>query len=130
MIHAGLHLLLIRAHADNKRRRLLASTKANRSSNHAATGASAQQPAQRQPPPILQPFTDLIQYEAFCSKVHKEIERVGTALSSAGVPTRVRFNGFGDSNVTLLRMLDDVDNTQRIGGEAILRIDGRSVTAA
>ena len=47
------------------------------------------------------------------------------ALSIAGVPCDLQINYVGECGRELVKLLDE-DRTQKIGGEAILRIDNRS----
>jgi hypothetical protein len=115
LIHATLQLLLVRAHARAKTRRWAAA-----GSQSAETRA-----ARGTPPPILRPLIDLIQYETFCERVRAEVNRVSHALASADIRARVRFSGLGDSSASVLRMVSDVDDGGRIGGEVVLRIDRR-----
>lgn len=46
------------------------------------------------------------------------------ALGAAGVPSSLRFNAVGDSGKELVQLLNE-DSAQKIGGEAVLRIDNR-----
>lgn len=113
LIYATLQLLLVRAHARQKTRRW------------AASGSSGQQSTRAATPLILRPLLDIIQYEAFCQRVQTEVNSVARILSSAAIHTRVRLSGLGENSLSVLRMLSDVEDAGRIGGEVILRIDHR-----
>lgn len=76
------------------------------------------------PPPLLQPIIDLLQYQVFCERVKAEVDRMERALDVAGVPSSLRFNAVGESGKELVKLLDEV-SVQKIGGEAVLRIDDR-----
>lgn len=76
------------------------------------------------PPPILQPIIDLLQYSVFCERVEEELGKAVKALRKAGVEGELRFSGVGEDGSTLVSLLND-DGPQRVGGEAVLRIDGR-----
>lgn len=77
-------------------------------------------------PPLLQPVIDLLQYEVFCKRVHTEVHKVVKALGVAGVPCSIRFNSAGENGNELVNLLED-SGTQKVGGEAVLRIDERYV---
>jgi mediator of RNA polymerase II transcription subunit 17 len=114
LIRAALHLLLLRAHAHGKARRL---------ADRSTTGPPPQHALA--PPSILQPVLDTLQYEAFCGRVHAEVQRVADALGAAGVRARVRFAPAGETGSTLLRLVAE-NPAPRLSGEAVLRIDSRS----
>ena len=80
-----------------------------------------------QPPSILQPIIDLLQYQVFCDRVKAEIDQVATALFEVGIPSTIRFDAVGEPGVHLIQMLQ-LDGGKSIGGQAILRIDNRFVT--
>jgi mediator of RNA polymerase II transcription subunit 17, fungi type len=46
------------------------------------------------------------------------------ALGVAGVPCGLRFNSVGENGKELVKLLNE-DSSQKIGGEAILRVDDR-----
>ena len=48
------------------------------------------------------------------------------ALDVAGIPCSIHFNSAGESGNELVRLLED-STTQKVGGEAVLRIDERYV---
>ena len=112
LIYSLLQLLLLRSHTYARAQRL-SNTAIVRAANIVV-----------QPPPILQPIIDLLQYEVFCDRVHTEITKVATALSETGVPARVRFGAVGDTGENLVRILSE-EGINKIGGQVILRIDGR-----
>lgn len=114
LIFSALHILLLRAHAHVKSQRL----------GH----AGILRPPVSQvvlPPPILQPIVDLLQYRAFCERVHAEIHRLVDGLQAAGVPVRSRINRVGENGAQLVALLTRTDHQQRVGGETLLRIDNR-----
>lgn len=51
---------------------------------------------------------------------------MGQAMSQAGVPSKVRFNAVGETGTQLVDFLRGEDHS-RIGGDAVLRVDNRSV---
>ncbi|PSR77283.1 hypothetical protein PHLCEN_2v7976 [Hermanssonia centrifuga] len=114
LIFSALHLLLLRAHAHVRTQRL------------GAPGVIRPGPAPVvEPPPILQPIVDLLQYRAFCARIHAEIGKMDSGLREAGIPTKLRLNPVGENGEQLVSMLTVVASPQRIGGEAILRIANR-----
>ena len=115
LIVSILHAFLLRMHSHSKTQRLGSSGVVR------APGPSTIRP----PPPLLQPIIDLLQYQGFCERVKTEVHRMVKALSIAGVPCGLRINYVGESGRELVKLLDE-DGTQKIGGEAILRIDNRS----
>jgi mediator of RNA polymerase II transcription subunit 17 len=118
LIYATLHVLLIRAHAYEKAQRLDIS---------AALRSVTRPPHPVQPPLILQPIIDLIQYQVFCERVKIELDKIMKALLSAGIPTIIRFNAVGDCGEYIVKLVTD-NTTQRVGGDAMLRIDERSLS--
>ncbi|KAI0089208.1 subunit 17 of mediator complex-domain-containing protein [Irpex rosettiformis] len=113
-IFSALHILLLRAHTYVKNQRL------------GQTGFYRPNPPAPQPPPlILQPVVDLLQYRAFCDRVHLEVHKVVHALRVAGVSVKCRVNRVGENGQQLVRLLTNTDGLQRIGGETLLRIDNR-----
>lgn len=77
-----------------------------------------------QPPPILQPIIDVLQYREFWERVREEIDRVVAALRLAGVSTKVHYDPVADGGETLLASLLS-DKSSPVGGDALLRIDDR-----
>ncbi|KAI0638177.1 subunit 17 of mediator complex-domain-containing protein [Trametes polyzona] len=114
LIFSALHVLLLRAHSVSKAQRL------NKTSIFRS--GAAQPPAQ--PPPLLQPIIDVLQYREFWERVRDEIDRVAAALRLAGVPARVHYDSVADSGETLVKLMQE-ERTQPVGGEALLRIDNR-----
>jgi len=113
LIASLLHAFLLRVHLHLKTQRLGTSGVVR------ATG-----PFNMRPPLLLQPIIDLLQYQVFCERVKAEVDRMERALGVAGVPSGLRFNTIGESGKALVKLLNE-DNAQKIGGEAILRIDDR-----
>lgn len=119
LIASVLHVFLLRIHAHTKTHRL------------GTTGImrvqiQGQPPRAPTNPPLLQPVIDLLQYEVFCKRVHTEVHKVVKALGVAGVPCSIRFNSAGENGNELVNLLED-SGTQKVGGEAVLRIDERYV---
>ncbi|KZT12461.1 uncharacterized protein LAESUDRAFT_638864 [Laetiporus sulphureus 93-53] len=112
LIYASLHVLLLRAHAVLKAERLK------------RTGVSRVPGVQHpfQPPPILQPVIDMLQYQVFCDHIYAEIDRKVRALQHAGVPTRQHFEAVGGSGEEFLKHFSE-NKPRPIGGEALIRID-------
>ena len=112
-IYSSLHLLLLRLHAYNKRRRL--------------SGASVRMPTMISmvpAPPVLQPIIDLLQYQVFCERIHGEMSQIVQALQNAGVTTRFHFDAVSENGDELVRLVSE-DGSGHVGGEAIIRIDNR-----
>ncbi|KAH9853483.1 subunit 17 of mediator complex-domain-containing protein [Lenzites betulinus] len=114
LIFSALHILLLRAHSTLKAQRL------NKTS---ILRPGVGQPA-AQPPPLLQPIIDVLQYREFWERVRDEIDRVAAALRHAGVAARVHYDPMADSGWALVKSLQ-TEKTEPIGGEALLRIDHR-----
>jgi mediator of RNA polymerase II transcription subunit 17 len=55
------------------------------------------------------------------------MDKILTALTTAGIPARIRFNAVGDCGEEVVRLISE-DTKQKIGGDAILRIDERFVS--
>jgi mediator of RNA polymerase II transcription subunit 17, fungi type len=127
LIYAALCLLLLRQHLYSKARRLGSATGLGRvTASNAATGVTSAAAAAL--PLVLQPILDVLQYELFCTKVIREIRHVATALDAAGVTCKLRFLPVGDGGEHMISLLGTADPTHaQIGGEVVLRIDGRSV---
>lgn len=116
LIFATLHLLLLRAHAYVKQQRI------------GRSAAIRTGPAPSfSPPPLLLPIVDLLQYRAFCDRVHAEIGKVARGLSAAGMPVKLSENRVGECGAQLVTMLTKTDMPQSLGGETLLRIDNRCV---
>jgi mediator of RNA polymerase II transcription subunit 17, fungi type len=105
---------LVGAHAHEKAQRL--------GSSEVTRAAAKINPPKS--PLILQPIIDLIQYHVFCERIKIELDKTVNALLSAGVPTRMRFNAVGDCGEHVVTSISEVTG-QKIGGDAILRIDER-----
>lgn len=113
LIASILHTFLLRIHSYQKSQRL------------GTTGVlRIPGPSSARPPPLLQPIIDLLQYQVFCERVKAEVDKVVKALDIAGVPSGLRFNSVGETGRELVRLLND-ENAQKIGGEAVLRVDNR-----
>ncbi|KAF7977414.1 hypothetical protein HWV62_3550 [Athelia sp. TMB] len=117
LVSSVLHVFLLRMHSHTKTHRL------------GTTGimrvqVQGQPPRVLPSPPLLQPVIDLLQYEVFCKRVHAEVHKVVRALDVAGMPCSIHFNSAGESGNELVRLLED-STTQKVGGEAVLRIDER-----
>ncbi|TFK89819.1 hypothetical protein K466DRAFT_597460 [Polyporus arcularius HHB13444] len=110
LVYSLLHVLLSRAHAVLKSSRL-------------SKASIAPVPAV-QPPPILQPIIDILQYREFWERVREEIDRVVAALRLAGVSTKVHYDPVADGGETLVASLLS-DKSRPVGGDALLRIDDR-----
>ena len=110
LVYSLLHVLLSRAH------RVLKSSRLNKAN-------IAPMPVV-QPPPILQPIIDVLQYREFWERVREEIDRVVAALRLAGVSTKVHYDPVADGGETLLASLLS-DKSSPVGGDALLRIDDR-----
>ncbi|EPQ59420.1 hypothetical protein GLOTRDRAFT_70848 [Gloeophyllum trabeum ATCC 11539] len=108
LIFAVLHILLLRVHTYFKSQRL----------------RSDPSPTFSQPPHILQPIIDALQYEVFCRRVKAEIMKIIHALKQAGVPSSVRLNSVGESGHALVDLLSDQQGG-RVNGEVVVRIGNR-----
>ena len=75
---------------------------------------------------MLQPVYNMLQYRLFCNRIEMELKNMGQAMSQAGVPSKVRFNAVGETGTQLVDFLRGEDHS-RIGGDAVLRVDNRSV---
>ncbi|KAJ8481963.1 hypothetical protein ONZ51_g5679 [Trametes cubensis] len=114
LIYSTLHVLLLRAHTVSKRQRL-SKTSISRTTAVQLTA---------QPPPLLQPIIDILQYQEFWERIGDEINRVATALRDAGVSARVHYDPVADSGEVLVASLEH-EKTNPLGGEVLLRIDDR-----
>ena len=76
-------------------------------------------------PPLLHPIVDLLQYRVFCSRVHGEVLKMVRGLRAAGIQTKLWLNPVGESGEKLITMLSQTDVSQKVGGEASIRIDDR-----
>ncbi|RPD67175.1 hypothetical protein L226DRAFT_499129 [Lentinus tigrinus ALCF2SS1-7] len=110
LVYSLLHVLLSRAH------RVLKSSRLSRASIAPVPAA--------QPPPILQPIIDILQYREFWERVREEIDRVVAALRLAGVSTKVHYDPVADGGETLVASLLS-DKSSPVSGDALLRIDDR-----
>jgi len=76
-------------------------------------------------PAVLQPIIDFLQYQVFCDRVYGELAKLQKALTRAGIPVALRFEPIGESGAQLIEQVLVEDGQQKVGGEAILRIDQR-----
>lgn len=118
LIFATLHVLLLRAHTFLKQHRI------GRATTLRNTPAQQQQQPVN-PPPLLLPIVELLQYRVFCDRVHVEIGRLADGLRAAGVPVKLRATKVGENGEQLVAMLTKTDGPQTLGGETHLRIDNR-----
>ncbi|KAI0719565.1 subunit 17 of mediator complex-domain-containing protein [Cerioporus squamosus] len=110
LVYSLLHVLLSRAHTVLKSSRL--------------SKASIAPVPVVQPPPILQPIIDILQYREFWERVREEIDRVVAALRLAGMSTKVHYEPVADGGENLVASLMS-DKSSPVGGDALLRIDDR-----
>jgi mediator of RNA polymerase II transcription subunit 17 len=115
LIYSVLHALLLRMHDQLKASRL------------GSVGVIRNPLLAKKPvSPMLQPIIDLLQYQVFCERVRLELDRMNHALSVAGIPSVFRFDPIGEVGKDLVKLFDE-GSTAQVSGEAILRIDDRSV---
>ncbi|EIW61969.1 uncharacterized protein TRAVEDRAFT_44798 [Trametes versicolor FP-101664 SS1] len=114
LIFSSLHVLLLRAHSVLKVQRL----------SRISIFRPGIVPPAVQPPPLLQPIIDILQYREFWERVRDEIDHVVKALRLAGVSARVHYDPVADSGEALGRSLQN-EKMDPVGGEALLRIDDR-----
>lgn len=76
-----------------------------------------------QGPQILQPIIDFTQYQIFLGRIKAELERAVNRLRSASVEAEIQFRGIGESGSSIVS--DLLLGKEKVGGEAILRIDAR-----
>ena len=114
LIAATLRVLLLRVHSYLRNERI----------RYTGSIRTASQPFFLQPPPVLQPIIDLLQYEGFCERVRAELARIVGALRRAGVPTKIRFEGMAGSGEEYLKLVTET-RPKPVGGEARIRIDNR-----
>ncbi|KAK0453773.1 subunit 17 of mediator complex-domain-containing protein [Armillaria borealis] len=107
LIYHSLHALLLRRHQHLKSQRL--------------SGSDA---PKLDPPPVLQPIIDLLQYQVFCQRVKTVIEGIVTALTLAGIASTLWFQPVGEVGHELVNLLDS-RHAKTVGGQCILRIDRR-----
>ncbi|EJD00991.1 uncharacterized protein FOMMEDRAFT_125556 [Fomitiporia mediterranea MF3/22] len=112
LIASSLPVFLLRQHAHQKAVRLKLLPKQ-------MNGA----PSFIQQPRILQPIIDIIQYHVFLKRVRGELSRAASRLRNVGITVDLRFEGVGETGKVVLDAL--LDGKENIGGEAVLRIDGR-----
>ena len=74
---------------------------------------------------------DVLQYRAFCDRVHDEVRKMVDNLRRAGVRVFMRFNTAGDSGERIVAAVSSALNTEDVsmgvGGDALVRIDDRCV---
>ena len=117
LVYSSLHVLLLRAHAYRKKTRLKL-TGASRLAEPKTLVASRAM--------ILQPIIDIVQYHVFCDRVRRVLKDTSAGLAKIGVDSTLRFDVIGESGHDILMLLaEDANTRSRIGGEAVLRIDGR-----
>ncbi|KAI0068724.1 hypothetical protein BV25DRAFT_1986305 [Artomyces pyxidatus] len=119
LIYNLLHILLLRLHEYNKSQRLLGET--SRRSDPSPVPIPPMS-LKRKTPAVLQPVIDLLQYEFFCVRVKTEMSKVVDSLGRAGVPAIFRFDAVGENGGEVIRLLIG-DGLERLGGDAIIRID-------
>jgi hypothetical protein len=78
-----------------------------------------------QPPLMLQPVIDFLQYQVFLKRVRKELMQAIQKLRENGIGVDLRLEGVNSSASTKLDLL--LDGKEPLGGEAILRINNRYV---
>jgi mediator of RNA polymerase II transcription subunit 17 len=108
LIYHVLHVLLLRKH-NTFREKSIGSSK---SPEHGSS--------------ILQPIVDTLQYQMFCGKTMFELRRAVDGLNFAGIPSTLSFVAIAESGQQLVSLLS-ANGNQRVGGEAVIRIDNRSV---
>jgi mediator of RNA polymerase II transcription subunit 17 len=108
LIYHVLHVLLLRKHNTFREKSIDSST----SPEHG--------------PSILHPIVDTLQYQIFCGKTMFELRRAVDGLNFAGIPSTLSFVAIVESGQQLVSLLS-ANGNQRVGGEAVIRIDNRSV---
>ena len=114
LIASSLPVFLLRLHAYAKAVRLKLKPK------H-ASGVPRVIPA----PQILKPIIDLLQYHVFLNRIRGELMRAVSRLRAAGVPVDLCLEPVGETGSVVLNAL--FEGRERIGGDAILKIDRRYV---
>lgn len=115
LIYHTLHALLLCMHTMQKSQRILSRVPSKSYAPASPAGRSV----------LLQPIIDLLQYQQFCTRIKTELNKLTSALRSAGVPCILRFDAVGETGQYLQRRLTSGDSSLRVGGEALLRIDDR-----
>lgn len=113
LIYHALHALLLRIHSHTKSSRL------GKAGVFVLPGVAVPSP-----PPLLQPVIDLLQYQVFCDRVKKEVDKVVRGLTRAGVPTKLRFEPIGEVGSELIQLFETNDQ-KKLGGEVVLLINDR-----
>lgn len=116
LIAATLQVLLLRVHSYMRNERI----------RRTGSIRTSTQPIVLQPPPVLLPIIDLLQYERFCHRVLAEFERIVGALRRAGMPTKIHFEAMAGSGEEFLKLVTET-KPKPAGGEARIRIDNRYV---
>lgn len=116
LIAATLRVLLLRVHSYMRNERI----------QRTGSIRTSTQPIVLQPPPVLLPIIDLLQYEGFCRRVRAEIERIVGALHRAGISTKIHFEAMAGSGEEFLKLVTET-RPKPVGGEARIRIDNRYV---
>ncbi|KAJ6536623.1 subunit 17 of mediator complex-domain-containing protein [Mycena sp. CBHHK59/15] len=91
-IYHTLHALLLRMHGYVKQQRL-------------GTAGIFRTPGVTetfQPPLLLRPVIDLLQYEVFCERIKSELHSIAGALTAAGIPSHLRFESIGGTGQGLI----------------------------
>ncbi|KIY74142.1 hypothetical protein CYLTODRAFT_416401, partial [Cylindrobasidium torrendii FP15055 ss-10] len=109
LIYHSLQALLLQRHEYTKQRRL-------------AHPSVAKAPAD--PPLVLQPVLDILQYHVFCERTKSAIDSIVHALTAAGIYCSTRYQPVGQVGDTLVKLLDDRKVTS-VNGQCVLRIDRR-----
>ncbi|TFK43483.1 subunit 17 of mediator complex-domain-containing protein [Crucibulum laeve] len=112
LIYNILHILLLRRHNYLKEERL-------------RSGAAHKSSSTEEPPQVLQPIIDLLQYRVFCTRIELEVGKAGRALTDVGIPATVSFDPIGETGLEVVSQLEEGKNISPLGGQALLRIDQR-----
>ncbi|KAJ3528511.1 hypothetical protein NMY22_g9384 [Coprinellus aureogranulatus] len=117
VIYHALHVLLLRKHEFQKGVRLKAI---------AGFQPPPDEKGQAISPPILQPIVDFLQYNLFCERLERELNKAASGLSAAGISTNVSFDCVGETGRELVDFISDIlPPISHISGEAVLTISDR-----
>lgn len=108
LIYHVLHVLLLRTHSTTREK-----------------PTSSSKPPENTPT-MLQPVVDALQYQIFCRKIRFELCRAVDGLNFAGIPSTLSFVAIAESGQQLVSLLSE-NESERVCGEAVIRIDNRSV---
>ncbi|KAK2466253.1 hypothetical protein APHAL10511_001895 [Amanita phalloides] len=111
LIYHGLHVLLLRQHGFLKMQRLRTDSESGSADRFRMS-------------PLLQPIVDLLQYQVFCRRIKKELDRVVQSLTAAGIGASLRFTAVEETGQDILDSVDK-DESKLVSGEALIRIDNR-----